>query len=203
MVSEERSLIVCDMNNKCLVIVTADGEETAKCSTSPYEPLGICLNHRQQPVVCSWESVIVYSSDLMSQVQEIKYEKNGGQLFVCAYRVFQNGNHDYCVVDNIANTVLAVDEDQTLRWTYHRGPDRNRFNPWNVCCDLQQNVIIADTVNNKVHLLDSDGYFIMYVMTKMNVSRPRGLGMGCDGALWVGENEKSRRVHIVRCMYGE
>ena len=196
--SDKGGFIVCDMPNQCIISVTSAGEVTTLCSTSPHSPWGICLNHKQQLVVCLGTSLAVYSADGRSKVVEFTQNRQGQPLFKNAYRVAQNGNHDYCVVDRDADTVLAIDAQGNLRWTYTGGPGREGFRPMNVCCDKHQHVIIAD-YNNKVHLVDKDGLFIMHLMTKENVSCPWGLSVADDGVLWVGE-QGSKKIHLIRYM---
>ena len=67
-----------------------------------------------------------------------------------------------------------------------------------MCCDKNQHVIIAD-YNDKVHLVDKDGQFVMFLMTKKNVLFPRGLSVADDGVLWVGEAE-SKKIHLIKYM---
>ena len=108
--SDQGGFIVCDMPNQCIRSVTSAGKVTTLCSTSPHSPWGICLNHKRQLVVCLGKSLAVYSDD-GSEVVEFTHNRLGqAPLFSDAYRVAQNGNHDYCVADIDACSVLAIDE---------------------------------------------------------------------------------------------
>ena len=199
--SDKGGFIVCDLSKKCIKSVTSAGKVTTLFSTSPQEPLGICLNHKQQLVVCLGTSLAVYSASGRSKVVEFTHNRQGQPLFMWANRVVQNGNHDYCVVDRDANSVFAIDLQGDLRWTYTRGPGREGFEPCNVCCDKHQHVIIAAqyTNNNKVLLIDKDGQFIMYLMAKDSVQFPMGLSVADNGVLWVGE-ERSKKIHLIMYM---
>ena len=117
-ISDQGGFIVCDSSNECIRSVTSAGKVTTLCSTRPREPWGICLNHKHQFVVCLGYSLAVYSADGRSKVVEFIHNRQGQPLFKHAYRVAQNGNHDYCVVDYYVISVIAIGVQGDLRWTY-------------------------------------------------------------------------------------
>ena len=100
-------------------------------------------------------------------------------------------------MDSTAYSVLAIDVQGDLKSVYRGGPRWKGFNPMNVCCDKHQHVIIADYINNKVHLVNKDGQFILYLMTTKNVSCPMGLSVADDGVLWVGE-DRSMKILLIK-----
>ncbi|KAK3102634.1 hypothetical protein FSP39_012779 [Pinctada imbricata] len=208
------NFIVCDRNNKSIKQVTADGHVSTLCSTSPRSPWGICLNHKQQPVVCMEESLVVYSPDCQTKLQVFTHDQDGKPLFVWSYRVAMNGDTDYCVADDSGHKVVTIDVEGRLRWMYSGGPGQEVegrlrwmysggpgqevFRPSNICCDSHMHVIVADSPNHKVHLLDKEGQFIMYITDNVSIQHPRGLAVSDDDTLWIGENNESQKVHVIK-----
>ena len=81
--SDNGGFIVCDMPNQCIISVTSAGQVTTLFSTSPHSPWGICLNHKQQLVVCLGTSLAVYSADGMSKVVEYTEQTRSAAVQKC------------------------------------------------------------------------------------------------------------------------
>ncbi|KAK3102047.1 hypothetical protein FSP39_008385 [Pinctada imbricata] len=192
------NFIVCDLSNYSIKQVTADGYVSTLCSTSPWKPWGICLNHKQQPVVCIGESLVVYSSDCQTKLQEFKHDQHGKPLFVWPHIVAMNGETSYCVADPRGYKVVTIDVEGRLRWTYSGEPGQKRFKPYNICCDSFMHVLVAETYHNKVHLLDEEGKFIMYITDNDSIQHPLGLVVSDDGYLWIGEDHVLKKVHVIK-----
>ncbi|KAK3083330.1 hypothetical protein FSP39_019610 [Pinctada imbricata] len=197
-IDKHGNFIVCDVDAHRLMHVTPEGNVSILCSTHPQKPWGICLNHRQQPVVCMDKSLVVYAPDCQTKLQEFSRDQYGNPLFTWSYRVAPNGVSDYCVADTDGCKVVTIDMEGTLKWTYSGGKTRNKFKPWNICCDKHMYVFVADTDNNKVHVLDKFGKFITYITDILLIEQPRGLAATYDGTLWIGEENDSRKLHMVK-----
>lgn len=66
--------------------------------------------------------------------------------------------------------------------------DMVRFTLRDVCCDSVGHILVADIDNRLIHLLDEDGHFICYILTKAdNLSYPHGLCVDKEDRLWVAE----------------
>ncbi len=60
--------------------------------------------------------------------------------------------------------------------------------PSAVCCDVFDNILIADFMNDRIHLVSSRGQFLGYLLDKANgVSCPNFISVDNDGHLFVGQ----------------
>ncbi|KAK3102151.1 hypothetical protein FSP39_009193 [Pinctada imbricata] len=196
-VNEKGNFIACDRRTESIKEITLDGQVTTLCKTSS---MGICLNHKQQPVVCVLRSLVVYSTDCQNKLRIYKFDNDqeGNHLFVGPQRVSTNGPDYYCVADTKGKKVVTIDVESRLMWTYSGGPGQEEFKPIDVCCDSHMNVIVADTFNNKVHLLTKDGRFIMYITDRIDMEKPWGLSISEDDTLWIGECSDFNWVHVIK-----
>ncbi|KAK3093461.1 hypothetical protein FSP39_015993 [Pinctada imbricata] len=186
--------IATDYDNKKVKNITRSGKVTIVISSLPSEPLGVCVNNKQEIVLCLYGSNALskYSPDGRRLVRKIG---EGGRLFMEPRRLTQNGNQDYCVVDDYKR-VVVVDVGGSHRWTYD-GQQGEKFNPDSTACDGYQCLVISDYNNHKIHLVDKDGHFLQVLLTReAGIEYPRGVCADKDGKLWVGQ--KDGEVHVVK-----
>ena len=112
-------------------------------------------------------------------------------LFVYPESVAQNRNTDICVINFNSETTghLCVLYAKTgkVHFTYKGQSDSEHlFFPTDVCCDSNCNIFISDSVNKSIHLLNSNGQFVKYVLPKAEISamcmsiHNDNLWLGCE-----------------------
>ena len=108
-------------------------------------------------------------------------------------RPTQNYNSNVCILDfyeagedQFRSKVFIFYETGELKFVYKGGD--GEFNPHDVCCDSLCNIICTNYRDNSVHIIDSDGTFLAYLLTSDTcIPDPLSLGLYGD-ALWVGSN---------------
>ncbi|XP_062614361.1 uncharacterized protein LOC134276096 [Saccostrea cucullata] len=129
-----------------------------------YEPNGIAACKSGGILVCLWNKQVLGHSQVLY--------------------ITENGNEDICVSD--VNAVVVTDAGGLLRFRYKGLSDDSQFDPYGICSDSQNNIIIADMKKNRIHLIDQNGEFLHYIQYK-DMNMPRALCIDEDNNLYVGE----------------
>ncbi|XP_062583820.1 uncharacterized protein LOC134245558 [Saccostrea cucullata] len=114
---------------------------------------------------------------------EIGTDKNR-PLFICPSYITENGNGDICVSD--VNAVVVTDAGGFLRFRYTGAQSDPQFDPYGICCDSKNNIIVADMVRNRIHSIDENGELLHYIQYK-DMNMPRALCIDEHDNLYVGE----------------
>ena len=205
-VKKSDDVIACCKDNT-VRLMKVNGVVDILIDTMPYTPLGVCLNEREEIVVCMApmdykNHVAVYSPDGKKQVRRIVVKDDKGrQLLTDPTRVVMNG--EYFSVMNHMSDVVTCDEDGKVRWMYDGSQTQAGWlNAWGMCIDQFRNLLISDWSNSCVHYLNREGGLIQILLNndKHGIKRPWGVGMDDDtGTVWVGGGEwGNRRVWIYR-----
>ena len=199
-------IIGSDESHKRLVRISCSGDVTALCSTGELRHWGLCINDKQQIVVGlrrAYEKqpikLVVYSPEGSALLQEIEKDKSGKPLFTKSfYQVKQKLNGDYVVADG--DRIVCVGREGEYRWEYQvKQSVWIHPNVHGMVCDRYDNIIIADTMNAKISLLDSEGKLITTLMTeKDGIFIPWSLAIDKKGHLWIGESENVKVVKYIR-----
>jgi hypothetical protein len=116
----------------------------------------------------------MYSDDLHSkqskvvrycgstETQTIQNDDQGRPLYSSGddKYISENRNLDVCVSDNHANSVVVVNASGKLRFRY-TGPPSNTgesFDPVGITTNSQGHILVADSINHRVHIVDQEGY---------------------------------------------
>ncbi|XP_062605101.1 uncharacterized protein LOC134266907 [Saccostrea cucullata] len=156
-----------------------------------YSPTRIALCNDNAILICLWNQQVLERS--MGKIIKISFEgeiffeletyKNK-PLFTCPTYIAENGNGDICVSD--VNVVVVSDAGGLLRFRYRGISDDSQFDPNGICCDSQNNIIVADMMKNKIHMIDQNGEFLHYIQYK-DMNKPRALCIDEHDNLYVGE----------------
>ena len=122
--------------------------------------------------------------------QEINNDGQGNPIIKDGeYWLFmsENNNGDVCVSDVKAETVVVVDKKGRVRFRYDGTPARREepFDPTGIVTDALSQIIVADSNNNCLHILDQNGQFLRCV-DDCGLKGPWGLSVDIEGKLWVG-----------------
>ena len=202
-VNQSGDVIVSNTDKK-VRLVTVDDAVNDLIDTAPYSPWGMCLNEKEEIVVCmvgDENHVAVYSPDGKKQVRKIVVKDDkGNQLLTHPYRVVMNG--EYISVMNDGSIVMTCDEDGKVVWVY----DGSQTEVWKLfatgmCVDKFRNLLISDWENNCVHYVDRDGGLIKILLTRdqHGIDFPFGIGVDDEtGTVWVGGGQWKKKVWIFR-----
>ena len=85
-----------------------------------------------------------------------------------------------------------------LRYVY-KGRDGPNLCPNYICTDSIGHVLVADISNNRIHILDKDGKFLQYLLTKKRGLRlPFSIDIDKDDRAWITELIGKGDVKIVK-----
>ncbi|XP_062591437.1 uncharacterized protein LOC134252914 [Saccostrea cucullata] len=145
---------------------------------------GLCLD-RNGDLLASMRSkgmqqskVVKFSGD--SEVQKIQSDKQGKPFFSTQRTLFSfskynddalflttNTDGDIFVADCRGEAVVVFNELGELRFRYtgnlSEQTELKRFKPYDICIDVNQNILVSDTENDLFHIIDRDGNFIRHI----------------------------------------
>lgn len=197
MVNEE---VLCSTyGEQRIVRLSKDGSVHDVLKTAPLHPRGICVSHDRSIIVCLMDD---YTYDIKSEskrcvmkmtsdgtaIMHLEFDATSGRLFTVPYRVAENINKDICVVDRTSDTsgrLVVMTTDGVHKFNYNNN-DSDKFIPNGVKCDPKGRILISDFWD-KVHILDSGGYLLQYLVKGDNlIEFPQSIGLDSRGYLWVG-----------------
>lgn len=200
-VASYNEIYISAFTKKAIMKIKLDvSKQVLVMNTEPLSPIGIHVTKAKEVIVClvdersytikpTSQRCIRKISKSGKLIQQKEYCADNLRLFTQPYRVYENPvTKDICVVDRTAHKngqLILLDELGHFKLSY-KGVEDQRFNPMDVVCDDQGQIIVADD-GNRLHLLDSNCSFISYLVNNKNdIIEPHALGLDASGNLWVG-----------------
>ena len=163
------------------------------------DPYGIAYHgYTKELAVCDKTSSCIYIHDPMGVVTDIitcssdadsEHGAGRANMVTPAYVTFDKYRNLY-VSDAEAHTLFVFDEDCKLKFSYGgEGQDDGQLkHPAGVCLDREGNILLADSGNCRVLLLDKNGELINYALTwEDGLAEPQALVVDDDNHLVVTE----------------
>lgn len=124
--------------------------------------------------------------------QTIQHNNKGLELYQSPTYITDNNNGDI-VVSELIGVVLVTDHRGRHRFSYTGHPSRSVLEPWGICTDPLSHILVSDGVTETVQMLDKDGHFLKYLLTKPQyIVRPNSLSFDINtNRLWVGSTENN------------
>lgn len=167
-----------------------DGKMTEFYHAAPFYAQGISRTRKNEILACLAkrnEGQILRLDASGKILQSIQFDANGHHLYRSPTKVSESPlNGDICVADSAENSVIVVDKEGNLRFTY-RGLKGDTFSPFYVTHDSFGNILIGDNSHFRIHLVNKDGVFLQYLLTvEDGLYSPWGLDVDENQNLWVG-----------------
>ena len=192
---EKNEVKMIDKSDKCCVLF----------NTAELHPKYVSMSNAGELLISMWDEDS-YSRTSASR-RLVKRMTLGGEV-VCVYEHDNDGktpllnrpkqtvehyNGDVSVIDKSKNesgkltgVVYGFDYNGTVKFRYFGVPDRHRYNPIGMSCDVFGNTITSDCGNRTVHLIDSNGNFVRYLITADMVNQDIYAVSLHGNRLWVG-----------------
>ncbi|XP_056015684.1 uncharacterized protein LOC125676801 [Ostrea edulis] len=191
--TRDAQLLYSDHNAKCINLVKSNGEIERVIQLEKWYPMAICSTSAND-ILVSMESdnlamskVVRYSGPTIKQ--EIQFDVKGEKLYCRADFIDENKNLDVVVSDLGARRIVVVDKYGIFRFNYTGNLQSKRFKNFGctgVTTTSRQHVIVADEYNDVLHVIDSDGQFLMYI-DSCKLQRPGSLCTDSEDMLYVTE----------------
>lgn len=170
-------------------------------STKPLIPLCVCKSSPGEMLLSLVDNLsnsrsrsstrVVQRMTMSGQVTAtFQYEDDGRTpLFTKPYRMTLSSQRDLIVADHTSShsgRLCVLDLEGRVRFTYSGKGGKKDFKPNGVCCDAENNILVADSASHAVHILTQDGKFIRFLLTKKEgLVYPFSVAMFRE-VLWVG-----------------
>ena len=210
-VTNDKRFISSDYTKQVVVSIEHSGKTSNIMVTSPLYPfnVGPALNGN---ILVTLVDKFKYTRTADSQ-RKVQMITPGGELlhtyefgedcvtpvFTMPWKPTQNFNSNVCAInmykiaDGFRGDVCVFYKDGGLKSLY--SGNGGVFCPFDVCCDSLCNIICANVSDSSVHVIDSDGAFLEYLLTSDTcVPRPTAVALYRD-ALWVGSYFGEIRVY--------
>ncbi|XP_063417246.1 uncharacterized protein LOC134699750 [Mytilus trossulus] len=185
---------------KVIKVVNQEGEIDIFAQMDMH-PAGIGVTSYGDVVVCAVQDfrrrhkrehrnrLLVYSRHGILK-KEIERDQNG-RIFSYPEYIDININGDMCVSDIENECVTILDEDARVKCVY-KGPPKGTlnqaFDPRDLKCDKDGNIIVCDINNNALHLLNVYGeYQRVLISEKDEIYWPDVVGIDQRNHIWVRE----------------
>ena len=196
-VTPDGEILFADYQNSCIKVISKQKTVSTLFSTN-WTPVRLCCLRNEDIVVTHAydKKVKVYkrNGEVRKSLDQIKFRCPGSVavskvnrgMYICDR---ENGSHFS------PGKLLAIKVNGKLRYEY-TGQGGAKFYPVQVCTDHMGNVLITDRDNHRVHILDQEGRFIKYVLTKDHgLDQPSSIDVDSEGYVWVGQHH---RVTVAR-----
>lgn len=208
-VTRQGSLVyaVYDSHQSNIFIVTNSYSTDKVITFNDWKPVGICCTRNDEFLV-SMESndetqikIARFSGDFKI-IQEIQYDEHHQPLYASGkYYVFveENQNMDICASDPNKNEVVVTDKDGLRRWRYNGNLEKGKFksfSPSFIAADSYSNLLVMDTDNDCVHLLDMNGIFITFI-THPKIQGIGAMSLDRNDKLWIA-NYKGGQINVFK-----
>ena len=137
-----------------------------------------------------------------------QYDSKNQPLFTLPRRIITDNYNNIYVIDCVANElddrVVALGQNGMVKWIYTGYFSDYRFTPIDVVFLELYNVVVSDVDNHLLHILDTEGQCIQYMMTMdLGIELPFSLNIDNEGFLIIGcttykRNKKGAKMFVIK-----
>ena len=201
-------MIVVDDKAHCVKTIDLTKEDGASLLIRLHNtqiPTAVCINNANELVIgmCVDDgttkrfNLSIYSDSgrkLLKVIETYREDEESKQIFEKPIsKIIQNGNGDYIM--QCGNEIVTIDEKGNIKWKYsakQKGNRASRFSIGGIVCDKHNHVLISDTKNSEIDMLDPEGKFLMCVMTSSKLhDMPLALAIDAKQNLWLAQADRS------------
>ena len=188
---DTQGLLIKD--DKALKLISRDGQYVQSFAPTLKQPVGLGQTRDGEVIITDWMTGAVHC-----------YDEEGllirDFLHACESPGYITGapNGDIILSDWKQHVVKIFANDGRLKHVCgEHGNGEGQFDhPYGVCTDRFGHIIVADTWNNRVHMLSEDGQFLSVLVSKSDgLQWPQGVAVTQDGRLIVVEQHGNIKVY--------
>lgn len=150
--------------------------------------------------------VVVLNSCLTFTRIEFELDEAGNRLFTYPYRLAYRKNDNINVLDQLSSKtgrIVTVNKQGRILWTYYASNLPKLFNPRNLKITQSENIVISDTGNHLIHILDVSGQLIsLYNVLEHGIEYPLGLSFSPTGSLIIGCSQYQGKLLYITKLSG-
>ena len=179
-------ILFCDIFNKKTVdIVDKSGHCKVLFGSDQWYPAFVTVTHSGELLISMWNeesaSCTKSSHGLVRKIKmtgdiihEYKFDNDGETtLFHKPYKAVEHYKGGISVIDKyrdekirLRSKVYGLDINRNVKFRYTGQADQHAYSPLDICCDVLGNTITTDSDNRAVHVIDTEGNFIRYLVTR-------------------------------------
>lgn len=170
----------------------------AVCGTSSGDFLVIMISDFDQTKVVRYsKSTVIQSIDITNRCPPY-YAADGSDhslKYIC-----ENNNFDICVSNSDSYKVVIFNQAGNFRFQYTGKPSlkHKKFWPKGITTDSQSRILIADSKNKYIHILDKEGRFLRGI-DNCDLRTPWGICVDTRDHLFVAEKDTGMVTKIQYC----
>ncbi|XP_061175731.1 uncharacterized protein LOC133184660 [Saccostrea echinata] len=198
-VTEEGDLIFTDQTNKLIKRIEMNNKISTFFTTGDWKPVSIYFSHINGDILVGMinygkeEAKVARYNKAGTETQNIQRDDKGQKLFSEPRCITENINGDICISDYPKEAVVVVNKSGQHRFSY-TGQESSIW-PYGICTDILGHILVCDGFSNRVHLLDQDGQFLSYLLSKQQrVESPRSVCADDDNNVYVGQLTNTVKV---------
>lgn len=207
-VNKAGNLLISSPTDKKIVVLTEQQQVEDFIDTGPFIPEGICVAQNGDVFVALHQSEFSCSKSVGKihryssrgiLIFSSQYDSNDKELFSYPFIVAENANGDIWVIDLQASKLIVLNGKGQFRFFYSGNAMGTNWAPRGVVSNNKGQVLIADNENDVVHLVDPDGQFLEFVLTRKDgLCKPYSVTMDTDGRFYLG-NVGNSTIQVFDC----
>ena len=180
-------------DNRSLLLMNADGSHVGTFTDRLQQPVGLGQSANGEVLVADWMSGMIHGFDergnglwqFRSDCEAPGYVASipGGGVVVSDWKQHRV-------------KVFSSDGRMTRQYGGYGSGEGQLDHPYGVCVDAYGHIIVADTWNNRVHLLTGDAILLRLLLTKEDgLQWPTGIAIDNDGNLVIVEQHGEVKIY--------
>nr|XP_022340402.1 E3 ubiquitin-protein ligase TRIM71-like [Crassostrea virginica] len=179
-------LIYTDKYKKVIYRITPDQQITEFIKTGDGTPISVHSSRINGDILVGMTSKITRYSKTGKEIQKIQRDNQGQELYSDPHYITENINGDICTSDYNKHAVVVVNKSGQHRFSYTG--QGSEFNPFGICTDVLDHILVCDLASESVHLLHQDGGFLSIILSpQQGIKYPRDVCVDDENNLYLGQ----------------
>ena len=198
---DNQRTVFCDDENKTVITVEKSGDRKVLFCIDPLYPIFVSVTHTGDLLISMQNEYssfkTSYSRGLVRKmtisgdvIRNYEFLSDGKTpLFHSPRKAVEHYNGNVSVINRVSpsnSIICGLDIDGNVIFRYTGQKDKNIYIPLDICCDMLGNTISTDAHNRTVHVIDMEGKFVRYLVTRDMVDHDLYSVSLYNKKVWVG-----------------